>query len=106
MRPRWSPAVFAALFCAAYVGAFAFDLPLVRYYPIPREWSLGASDTVVREGPVMAWYGLVASAALVAGGGAFFVRERWVRAICGNRLWLWPCAAVAACIVLLRAFFL
>lgn len=106
MSLRGSPVVFAALYCVAYVLVFVFDLPLVRYYPVPQEWAWGPADAVVRPGPAMAWYGLMASAALVAAPGAFLVRERWVLALCANRLWLWPCAAVVACIVLLRPFFL
>jgi hypothetical protein len=103
---RGSPLVFSVIFCIAYVAAFFGELPLMRYYPVPQEWAWGPTDDVVRSGPMMAWYGLVASAALVAGLGAFILREQWIAGAFRNWLWVWPCAALAACIVLLRAFFL
>lgn len=106
MKIRWSPVAFSVLFCVFYVVAFAAELPLFRYYPVPREWAWGPTDGIVRPGPGMAWYGLVASASAAASIGAFVVRERWIAAALRNWLWVWPYAAVVACLVLLRPLFL
>jgi hypothetical protein len=54
----------------------------------------------------MVWYGLVASATMIAGVGAFFVNEQWIAAAMRQWLWVWPYAAVGACLFMLRNFFL
>jgi hypothetical protein len=106
MRIQWSPVAFSVLFCVLYVVAFVTELPLVRYYPVAREWAWGATDDIARPGPVMVWYGLVATAALIAGVAAFFIPHRRIAATLKGWIWVWPCAAVVACLVLLRPLFL
>jgi hypothetical protein len=106
MRLALSPATFSVAFCMAYVAAFLMNLPLFRYYPVARQWAWGAADAVTRPGPTIVWYGLMASALLAALGVALIVPDRWTMASCRGWLWIWPYAAVAACAVLLRAFFL
>ena len=82
------------------------NLPLFRYYPLVQRWAWGTADAVARPGPAIVWYGLLASAILAALGMALIVPDRWTMALCRGWLWLWPCAAVAACAVMLRAYFL
>ena len=94
------------MYCMAYVTAYATSRPLFRYYPVPQQWAWGAADGSVRPGPVIVWYGLVASSALIGGVGAVFLRDRWIAAILRNWLWVWPYAAVGACLFLLRPFFM
>lgn len=105
MKLRFSPVVFSSLYCISYVAAYVGGWPLFRYYPVPREWAFGVSDSVVRPGPVIVWYGLVASAALVALIAAVLVPDHWLATGLRNRLWILPYAAVAACLYMLRPFF-
>lgn len=106
MKPRWSSSVFSVAFAIAYAGTFIANAPLFRYYPVPREWAWGAADAIVRTGPVITWYGLLAMATLVAVVAAIAVPDRWMMRACRGWLWAWPVAAVLTCLVLLRAFFL
>lgn len=106
MKLSWSPRAFSILFCVAYVAVFATETPLFRYYPVNGEWAWGPSDTATHVGPGMAWYGLMASAALVALVGAFLVSDAWLAARLKSAQWIFPYAAVAGCVFLLRAYFL
>ena len=110
---KLSPAVFTTVYCAAYAAAFRLNRPLFRYYPIPHQWVSGATGADVRPGPPIVWYGLVASAALVAtaamciaAGATALVKDKW--RVSGLRGWLGltPWVAAAYCAFLLRLFFL
>jgi len=103
-RSRFSAATFTAVFCVAYIVVFALDLPLFRYWPLNGDWTWGRA-TLQDAGPAMAWYGLMANAGIVALVAAFVVPDRFATRLLGNRLWLFPMAAMAACVFLLRQFF-
>lgn len=102
--PRFAPAVFMVVFCVAYIGVFAADWPLFRYYPQHGDWAWGW-HRLAGAGVAMAWYGLMASAGVVALAAALLVPDASVLRWMGNRLWLFPVAAMAACVLLLRQFF-
>lgn len=104
MKPPFSAATFAAAYCCAYVGAFVLDLPLLRYYPLVGTWRWWY-EPLAGAGPSMAWYGLMASAALVALPLALLVPEPWAMRRLRGLLWLLPLAAMLACAWLLRQFF-
>ena len=118
MRPRFSPVVFSIGYCCGYALEFRWNLPLFRYYPVPHQWAWGATDEIVRPGPPIVWYGLVASASLVAAAASIIAAGVTMmatgRANRGERLplptlhgwfWLGPWLAAAYCAFLLRLFF-
>lgn len=104
MSGRFSATVFSLAYCVGYGAAFALDAPLFLYYPIEGRlawaWAPFASA-----GPSMAWYGLMASATLVAVPLALAVPQRRAMAALRNLLWLVPVGALLACAWLLRVFF-
>jgi hypothetical protein len=111
MRP--SPAVFSVVYCCGYALAFRLNRPLFRYYPVPHQWAWGTTDAVVRPGPPIVWYGLVASAALIAASATLIAAG--ATAVWGDKqppptlrggLWLAPWLAAAYCAFFLRHFFL
>ena len=104
MNSRFAPAVFLAAFCCSYVLVFALDWPLFRYYPLKGRFNWGAAN-LPDIGPGMAWYGLLASAGLIATLAALLLPDRLLQRALSNRLWLFPVAAMLACVFLLRQFF-
>jgi hypothetical protein len=106
MNIRPSPVAFSILYCVAYVAAYVGGRPLFLFYPLRRQWVWGSAPDPTQPGPVIVWYGLVASAVLVAGVGAFLVRDRWLIAAMRQWLWIWPYAAIGVCLYMLRPFFL
>jgi hypothetical protein len=106
MSVRWSSVTFSVLYCIGYVAAYVMNLALFLYYPVSGRWSWGPTASLHEPGPAITWYGLVASATLVATIGAFSVRERRVATTMRNWLWIWPYAAVATCVFMLRPYFL
>jgi hypothetical protein len=106
MKIRFSPVAFSILYCAAYVAAYVAGRPMFLFYPVPRHWVWGFVPDPTQPGPVIVWYGLVASAVAIAGVGAVFVREQWLVAAMRQWLWIWPYAAIGACLYMLRPFFL
>jgi len=103
MKVRFSPAVFLVAFCCAYIFVFANDWPLFRYYPLHGEISWGR--TLHGTGPAITWYGLMTSAAIFASLLAICIPDRVVDRLFRHYLWLFPGAAMLACIFLLRHFF-
>lgn len=104
MNLRFSPAVFLASFCCAYIVVFANDWPLFRYYPLngTLNWGVGSLQGA---GPAMAWYGLLASASFIATVLAVLIPGTAMDRTLRNRLWLFPLATMLACAFLLRKFF-
>lgn len=105
MKLAFGPATFSTVFCCAYAAVYWFDLPLFLYYPLNGEIHLGPYPVKSAEGPAMAWYGLMASAALVAAVTALAVPERWISNGLKNHLWLFPLGTMLVCVFLLRVFF-
>jgi hypothetical protein len=106
VKLKFSPAVFSCVFCIAYVCLFAVNEPMLKYFPMTHQWTFGASEPIVKAGPVIVWYGLVASSSAIALVGAVIVADSWFMSWSRACLWLWPCASAAACLYLLRVFFL
>ena len=104
MTLRFSPLAFMAAYCLAYAAALFFDAPLFRYYPLHNLLNWGAG-TVKGHGPAMAWYGLMADAALAALAAAFIVPNRWIDRALRNLFAIFPVAAMAVCVVLMWKFF-
>jgi hypothetical protein len=101
----FDPTAFAAAFCCAYVTLFAMNRPLFLYYPLHGDFRWG-SEMVQGAGPAMAWYGLMMGAGIIATVVAVALPGRITDRVLRNHLWLFPCAALLACIFLLRRFFL
>jgi hypothetical protein len=101
---RFSAAAFTVAFCVAYVAVFALDLPLFRYWPLHGDWTWGRA-ALKDAGPAMAWYGLMANAAIAALLAAYIVPDALAVRLLGNRVWLFAVAAMGACLFLLRKFF-
>lgn len=99
------PVTFASVYCVAYVAALAFHWPLFVYYPLVSEFSWGRGS-IPDSGPAMAWYGIMATAALVALPLSVVVADGWITARLRGKLWLIPLVAMLACVYLMKAFFL
>jgi hypothetical protein len=104
MKLRFSPIVFMLAYCLVYTAALLWDLPAFLYYPLGGHFSWG--PTVVEGlGPAMAWYGILAEAALIAAILAVIVPDRWFADRMQNVLWTVPVAAMLICTYLMRIFF-
>ena len=104
---RWfSPANFSIAFSVGYVALLKANLTLIRYYPVPHQWAWGPTDAIRRPGPVIVWYGLLLGATLIGTLAALLLPGRWPEGQLRGWLWVAPAAALAACVLLLRAFFL
>jgi hypothetical protein len=102
---KFSAVVFGLVYLCAYVVVLAKDWALFIYYPQVGQFSWGWSR-VVGIGPGMAWYGLMASAAAVALPVAVLVPGEKLAGALRNSLWLFPCAAMIACVYLMKQFFI
>jgi hypothetical protein len=105
MQSRLSPVVFALVYCIAYTVVLAMDWPLFNYYPQTREFTWGWVPRLEHAGPSMTWYGLMATSAGVALICAALIRDRPVASALRNFLWLFPFAALLACVYMMRIFF-
>lgn len=103
-NPRFSPSTFLIVFSCAYTFVLAKDWPLFRYYPLHGNLKWGGGS-LVGAGPAMAWYGLLCSAIPVALLASISVKERVTQRALGGFIWLFPCAAMLACVFLLRMLF-
>ncbi len=104
MNVRFSASVFLIVFCCAYLLAFALDYPLFRYYPMHGNLSWG-KPPLADAGPAMAWYGLLANAAIASTVLAICVPDKIIDKLFRNYLWLFPCVAMLGSVFLLRKFF-
>ena len=105
MKPRFSPVAFSLAWCLAYVVALATDGALFRYYPLTGQFTWGHA-TLADVGPMMAWYGLMATAALVAVPVAWLLPAAWLAKALRNWLWLVPAFALLACAWMMRVLLL
>lgn len=100
---RLSPAVFMIVYSIAYAVLLARDWPLFRYYPLERTVSWG-TQIVTDRGPHMAWYGLMAGAAIIALPLALLLHARdgarWVQ-----HAWVFPGAALLVVVFVMREWF-
>ena len=104
MKSRFAPATFVVTFCCAYIAVFALDWPLFQYYPLHGDFTWG-NEKLTDAGPGMAWYGLLASAGIVATVAALCVPDRMIDGPLHNYLWLFPVGAMLGCVFLLRGLF-
>ena len=102
--PRFAPTTFAIVFCCTYAAVFAMNSPLFLYYPLHGDFRWGMHP-LTGAGPAMAWYGLMAKAAIVAGVAAICIPERWSSRLFRNWVWLFPIATMLVCVFLLRQLF-
>jgi hypothetical protein len=97
--------LFAAAFALAYTVAFEGHYELFSYHP--KLGAFGWGQEAMRDGPVMHWYGAIATGALVGAAAcalAWPLRRRLAPAIWLG--WAVPLACVGAWGWLLRGFFL
>jgi hypothetical protein len=104
MRLRFSPITFMLAYCLVYIAALLWDLPAFRYYPLNGQLSWGPA-VVKGLGPAMAWYGIMAEAALIAAILAVIVPDHWFAKPLQNFLWSIPVATMVVCAFLMRSFF-
>lgn len=97
---------FSAAFSGAYAWALATNHPLFRYYPLHGELRWGVQPLLgnVASGPAMTWYGIIATASLLAVPLAFSLPRNAIRALTPY-LWAFPLGAMLVCAFLLRRFF-
>jgi hypothetical protein len=105
MSGRFSPIAFMVGFCCTYAFVFWRNWPMFLYYPEPGLWFLGPTPHPNVAGPSMAWYGLMADAAAVAGVLSLLVPNRWVDVPLRKWLWVFPISTMLVCLYLLRVFF-
>lgn len=103
-RLKFSPTVFMLAYCAVYIASLAADLPAFRYYPLEGHLNWGPGK-VQDMGPAMAWYGIVANAAVAGGILAVILPDRWLSTPLRRFLWVAPVVALLACAYLMRKFF-
>ena len=97
---------FSAAFCCAYLWALTTNHPLFLYYPLHGDFRWGTPPLLTSQasGPAMGWYGLVATAGLIAAVATVCVPRRLSGAL-APYVWLFPLAGMVACAFLLRRFF-
>jgi len=101
---RFGRTSFMIAFCCTYAIVFALNSPLFLYYPLHGDFNWGGK-VLKGAGPAMAWYGLMAKAAIVAVVPAICVADRVTGRLFRNYLWVFPVASMVTCIYLLRHFF-
>jgi hypothetical protein len=95
---------FLVAYCCAYIVLLANDWPMFRYYPLHGDFSWG-TGMLKGIGPAMAWYGLMANAAVVALVFGLLVPQSVADRVFRNAQWLFPVAALLGCVFLMRRFF-
>ena len=97
---------FSAAFCCTYAWALTSNRPLFLYYPLHGDFRWAAQPLLTSQpsGPAMTWYGIVATAALLAAVAAICVPRRLNGAL-APYLWVFPVGAMLWCAFLLRRFF-
>lgn len=104
MKRRLSPVVFSVVYCVAYIAVLSMDAPLFKYYPQTGQFSWGWRS-LPGVGPSMAWYGLMAYAAIAGLVASLVDREEKLAGLLRNWLWLFLLAAMIGCLYLMRIFF-
>ena len=97
--------IFAAAFAVIYIFAVEQNWALFTYHPRIREW--GWLVEPARSGPVMYWYGWLATSALGAIAASLVAlpfARRWTPPVWLG--WAIPLIVMAVFVYLLRGFFL
>ncbi len=96
--------LFAAVFAIVYTIAFEFHYELFSYHPRLGQWGWGQQP--VKQGPVMHWYGAMATgfvaASIVSAIALPFARNRPLPQWLG---WAVPFACIVTWMWMLRSFF-
>lgn len=104
MKMRFSPVSFAVTYCVIYVVALSKEAALFMYYPRVKQFAWGW-DPLQDAGPGMAWYGLIASAALAGIIVAVVLPEEKLLSALNRFLWTIPLSAMLGTVYLMRNFF-
>ena len=108
--PRWFPVfaiVFAVVYAIAYVICVELNYALFSYHPAINQFGMGVQQPI--DGPVMFWYGWMATAAIVAlaaGVIACVLPQAVARRLWSGWSWVVPAGVMVAFCYLLRNFFL
>jgi hypothetical protein len=108
--PRAFPAfaiVFAAVYAIVYVICVEQNYALFSYHPAIKKFGMGVQEPL--DGPVMYWYGWMATSALAAtitGLIAASLPQAIVRRLWPGWSWLVPVCVMVVFCYLLRKFFL
>ena len=100
---RFSAEWFTLGFAACYVLVFAFEWPVLAYYPLTGRWSF--ADLFATDGTVMHWYGLTLSALLAGGLLSVCCSPRWLPTVLSRHGVAVVWAAIGLTVYLLRSFF-
>ena len=99
--------VFAVVYTVAYVIAVEQNYALFSYHPATNDFGMGVQEP--RDGPVMFWYGWIATAGIVAalaGLLALALPQSIAKRLWSGWAWLVPAGVMVAFCYLLRNFFL
>ena len=94
--------IFSIVFGVIYLPAFYFDVALFRYYPEVREFHWMRTDNL---GPVILWYGWIATTALASAAVAFAVPRQMAERLRPGWLWIIPTAVVVVMLIYERRWF-
>ena len=86
--------IFTVAFTVIYALSVQFNWALFSYFPILQTWPLGAVEATRDTGPVMYWYGWLATSAI--GAIAVSVVALMLPPRMGEKLWPTLCWAVPA----------
>jgi hypothetical protein len=99
--------VFAVVYAVVYVICVEQNYALFSYHPAINQFGMGVQEPL--DGPVMYWYGWMATAGIAAstaGLVAYFLPQAVARRLWSGWSWLVPAGAMAVFCYLLRNFFL
>jgi hypothetical protein len=99
--------VFAVVYAVVYVVAVEANYALFSFHPALNQFGAGVQKPI--DGPVMFWYGWIATAgiaALAAGLVACFLPQALARRLWSGFAWLVPVIVMVVFCYLLRGFFL
>ena len=99
--------VFAVVYVVTYVISVEQNYALFSYHPATNQFGMGVEEP--RDGPVMFWYGWMATAGIVAsiaGLVAYFLPQAVVKRLWSGWSWLVPVGVMVVFCYLLRNFFL
>jgi hypothetical protein len=105
MKLQFGPITFGVVFSIAYAAVFVLNMPLFMYFPQVGLFNWG-NGVVPNAGPGMAWYGLMATSALIALPLSFLVPDRFLDKILHNYVWVVPVVAMLVCLYQLKNWFL
>ncbi len=94
--------IFSIMFSGLYLLAFYYDLALFRYYPEVGEFHWLRNDGL---GPVILWYGWIATATLASAAIALAVPRNMAERLRPGWAWIIPTAVVVGMLIYERRWF-